>query len=262
MTDVAQPKARRAWSGASLPRGFYAPISFLILTILLEIVIREWNVASYILPPPSAIAARFVEDIRSGDIVWHFGLTLSEVLIGFACALLAGVAIGTAIALIPLVESIVLPYLLAIQTIPKIAIAPLFLIWFGFGLQAKVVSAALLAFFPILVNVISGLKDVDERRILLMRALHAKPHQVFFKMRLPSMLPYLFAGMETGVVFAVLGALVGEFIGGSVGLGAVIIQRQASMDVAGVFSVLICLSCLGMGLNYLVRYAKRRFVSW
>jgi NitT/TauT family transport system permease protein len=151
---------------------------------------------------------------------------------------------------------------LALQTVPKVAIAPLLIIWFGFGLQSKVLTAALIAFFPVLVNVIAGLRSVDPRRLMLMRALQASPWQTFRKVRLPSMLPYLFAGLEIAMVFSIIGVIVGEFIGSSVGLGVMIIQRQGTIDVAGVFSVLIYLSLLGLVLNAVIVGAKRRLVFW
>jgi NitT/TauT family transport system permease protein len=258
---VAAPH-RRDRHSLRLSRSLIAPAMFLVAGLLIEYIVRHFGIASYILPAPSAIITRLVQDLVTGELLPHIALTLSEVLVGFAFALVCGVAIGTAVALSPIVEATVMPLLLAIQTIPKIAIAPLFLIWFGFGMPAKAVTAGLLGFYPILINVIAGLKSVDERRLLLMRGLRASSLQTFTKARLPSMLPLLFAGMETGIVFAVLGALVGEFISASEGLGAVVLQRQASMDVAGVFSALICLSLMSMTLNYIVRATKRYIVFW
>ncbi|TWB87803.1 NitT/TauT family transport system permease protein [Bradyrhizobium macuxiense] len=262
MTQATATATDRPARSMKFPQSLTAAISFVILLAVAEIAISAFHVAPYIFPAPSAIAVRLAQDVQSGEVWMNVGITLLEVVLGFFAGAIAAVALGTAVARIRIVEVILLPYVLVIQTIPKIAIAPLFLIWFGFGLSAKVVSAALLAFFPIFVNVVSGLKDIDEKRIVLMRALRATPVQIFLKVRLPSMLPYFFAGMETGIVFAVLGALVGEYIGGSVGLGALVIQRQAAMDVAGVFSTLVFLSCMGVTLNGVVRVAKRRLVDW
>jgi NitT/TauT family transport system permease protein len=160
------------------------------------------------------------------------------------------------------VERIVYPYVLALQTIPKVAIAPLMIIWVGFGIQSKIVTAGLIAFFPILVNVIVGLKTVEPRRILLMRALKANGWQTFVKVRLPSMLPYLFAGFEVGIIFAIIGAIVGEFLGSSRGLGSLVIQRQAAIDVAGVFSILFYLSVMGIALNLILRSIAKRYAFW
>lgn len=122
--------------------------------------------------------------------------------------------------------------------------------------------AALIAFFPILVNVIAGLKTTDARRVLLMKALRASPLQIYMKVRLPSMLPYLFAGLEVGIVFSLIGAIVGEFVGASVGLGSLIIQRQAVVDVAGVFSVLAYLSLMGLAMSLAVKLVANRMTFW
>src|SRR6185312_5762498 len=138
----------------------------------------------------------------------------------------------------------------------------LFLIWFGYGFQSKIVTAALISLFPILVNVVTGMRTMDERRLLLMRSLGARLLTVLFKTRLPSMLPHLFAGLEVGIIFAVMGAIVGEFIGAAMGLGSLIVQRQASVDVSGVFSVLVYLSLMGIGLHLLLRLVTQRFAFW
>jgi NitT/TauT family transport system permease protein len=172
------------------------------------------------------------------------------------------VGLGCAIGLVPVVERIVYPYVLALQTIPKVALAPLMIIWVGFGIQSKIVTAGLIAFFPVLVNVVAGLKTVEPRRVLLMRALKASPWQTFIKVRLPSMLPYLFAGLEVGIIFAVIGAIVGEFLGSSRGLGSLVIQRQAAIDVAGVFSILVYLSAMGIALNLILRSVAKRYAFW
>ena len=204
----------------------------------------------------------FAADFTSGVLIGHFITTLVEVVAGFGLAAIIGVGLGCAIGLVSVVERIVYPYVLALQTIPKVAIAPLMIIWVGFGIQSKIVTAGLIAFFPILVNVVAGIKTVEPRRILLMRALKASPWQTFIKVRLPSMLPYLFAGFEVGIMFAVIGAIVGEFLGSSRGLGSLVIQRQAAIDVAGVFSVLFYLSVMGIALNLILRSIAKRYAFW
>ncbi|SDX17160.1 NitT/TauT family transport system permease protein [Albimonas donghaensis] len=220
------------------------------------------EVQSFILPTPSAIAAQAWVDVSTGFIWPHFTRTFTEVAFGFVISVTVATILGTIIALNRAAEILFYPYILIIQTVPKVAIAPLFVIWFGFGIESKVVTAAMIAFFPMLVNIIAGLKSADERRLLLMRAYRAGPMKTYLSVRVPSMLPYMFAGMETGIIFATLGAIVGEFIGASSGLGALIVQRQAAMDTAGVFSALIFLSTMGLVLNGAVRTLKARFVYW
>lgn len=237
-------------------------IPFVVLVVVWESAVRSMNVPAFILPPPSAIYTKFMTDLTTGYITPHFLMTLSEVFYGFLLAAVIGIALGSAIALIPLVEKMVYPYVLVLQTVPKVAVAPLLLIWFGFGIQSKIVTAGIIAFFPILVNVIAGLKGVELRRLLLMRALGASRTQTFLKLQLPSMLPYLFAGLEVATIFAVIGAVVAEFIGASVGLGSLIVQRQAAVDVAGVFSVLIYLSAIGIIFNLLLKMAGHHYAFW
>lgn len=237
-------------------------LTIIVLLMLWEVTVRGLDVPRYILPPPSAVIMKVYEDFISGAIVSHFVVTLSEVICGFVIAAVVGLSLGSAVALISVFERTLYPLILAMQTVPKIALAPLFLIWFGYGIQSKIVTAALIALFPILVNVVAGMRAIDQRRILLMRSLGASVFSVFFKARLPSMLPHLFAGLEVGIIFAVMGAIVGEFIGASTGLGSLIVQRQASVDVAGVFSVLVYLSFMGVVLHAVLRAFTSRFAFW
>lgn len=255
--DLKSP-APRWWASRSLN----LPLTIVVFLLFWEFSVRFFEVQTYILPTPSGVAWKVFQDFKTGVILGDFGVTLVEVLCGFAIAAIAGVTIGSAIALVGFLERTVYPFILAIQTIPKIALAPLFLIWFGYGLQSKILTAALIALFPILVNVISGMRTIDGRRILLMRSLNASPMTTFWKARLPSMLPHLFAGLEVGIIFSVMGAIVGEFIGSSKGLGCLIVQRQAAVDVAGVFSVLVYLSFMGIGLNFLLRTVTKRYAFW
>jgi NitT/TauT family transport system permease protein len=239
-----------------------ALLALAVFVALWELAIRVFNVQPFILPAPSEVAVRVVDDLAAGHIVRHFPITFAEVCLAFALASVAGVLAGTAIALVPLIERTVFPLILSIQTVPKVAIAPLFLIWFGFGIQSKVITGALIAFFPILINVVAGLKAVDAQQVLLMRALKASALQTFVKLRLPSMLPFLFAGLQIGLVFAVIGVIVGEFIGATNGLGVLIIIRQGAIDVAGMFSVLIYLAFMGVALSAVLRWVAGRYTFW
>ncbi|MGH7090365.1 MAG: ABC transporter permease [Stellaceae bacterium] len=224
--------------------------------------VQLFAVPQFILPTPSEIIARIVSDALTGLIFVHVEVTVLETLLGFVLASILGIGLGCALGLAPRFERIVYPYILALQTVPKVAVAPLMIIWVGYGIQSKILTAGLIAFFPILVNVVVGLKTVEPRMLLLMRALKAGPLQTFVKVRLPSMLPYLFAGLETGIIFAVIGAIVGEFIGSSQGLGSLIIQRQAGIDVPGVFSILFYLSVVGVILDSALRAVARRYAFW
>lgn len=248
--------AFKAWRGAP------SVALTICLLVLWEVLVGTLAVPAYILPAPSSVAVQIYQDFATGLIFPHFALTLIEVIVGFLIAAIAGIALGTAVGLIPALDRAFYPILLAFQTVPKVALAPLLVIWFGYGIHSKAVMAALIAFFPILVNVIAGLKTTDARRLLLMSALNATPFQTYMKVRVPSMLPYLSAGFEVAIVLSLIGAIVGEFVGASVGLGSLIIQRQAVVDVAGVFSVLAYLSVMGLALSMSIKFFTDRMTFW
>jgi len=237
-------------------------IGLVLFLAVWEGLLRLFEVPQFILPTPIEIIERIVKDAMTGLIFVHVEVTVLETLFGFLLATILGIGLGCAVGLVPGFERVVYPYILALQTIPKVAVAPLMIIWVGYGIQSKVLTAGLIAFFTILVNVVVGLKTVEPRMLLLMRALKAGHLQTFIKVRLPSMLPYLFAGLETAIIFAIIGAIVGEFIGASQGLGSLIIQRQASIDVPGVFSVLFYLSAIGIALDAGLRLIARRYAFW
>lgn len=257
IVSATVPKER-----GEIPQWLSVSLTSIVLLAVWETAVRLLDVPSFIVPAPSAVMRRVVNDLTTGIILPHLWLTFVEVMLGFAIAALLGIALGTGIALVRFLEKSLYPFILALQTIPKVAVAPLLLIWFGYGMQSKVVTAALLAFFPILVNVVAGLRTGDPRRVLLMRALRAGPVETYLKVRLPAMLPYLFAGLEVGVIFSVIGAIVGEFIGASSGLGSVIIQRQAAVDVEGVFSVLVYLSAMGIVLSVILGWIAKHYAFW
>ena len=161
-----------------------------------------------------------------------------------------------------IVEVVLYPYIVALQTLPKVAIAPFVLIWVGFGIESKIVIAAMVAFFPMLVNTIVGLKSVPPEKIELMRSLSASRTKIFWYIQLPEALPYIFAGLNIGVVMAVLGAIVGEFIGAKAGLGYLLLQMNYNLDVVGMFAVLVVLGVMGITLNAVMQFARRKIVFW
>jgi NitT/TauT family transport system permease protein len=150
----------------------------------------------------------------------------------------------------------------AFQALPKIAIAPLLILWLGFGIWSKVAMAAMIAFFPVMVNVITGLRAVNRDVLELMKSLSATDWQVFRLVRLPNALPYLFAGLDVAIVFSLLAAIVAEFVGSQAGMGNLILQMNFQLDVAGVFAVLIILSALGVALHLIVVHLQRRLLFW
>jgi NitT/TauT family transport system permease protein len=229
---------------------------------LWEVAVRALRVPAFILPPPSEIGAALVRGAATGIYLRHFCVTLAETLLGFALGSTIAFALGTALAASPRLEYFLYPYIVMFQSIPKVALAPLVVIWFGLGLTSKVVSAALIAFFPLLVNTIVGLRSADEDRIDLMRSLGATQLQIFRMLRLPSALSFIMAGLEVAVVFSLVGAIVAEFVGSEAGLGMLIQSRNFSMDVAGEFAVLFILGLMGLLLNTALAAVRRRVLFW
>src|SRR5262245_4005597 len=224
--------------------------------------LQRAGAASAPAPAPSAVARSLAGGIRTGVYLDHFWVTLWEALAGFAIAAVTGIIAGAVIAQFRLVERTVYPYLVALQTLPKIAIAPLIIVWAGFGLSSKVIIAALVAFFPVLVNVIVGLKTIDQSKLELMRSLRASRWQIFRLVTFPNALPFVFAGLDIAIVFSVLGAIVGEFVGAQRGLGNLILQFNVTLDIAGVFAILILLAVLGIALHLIMQAIQRRVIFW
>ncbi len=227
-----------------------------------EAVVRLLEIPLFVLPPPSAVVVALWRGLASGLYLKHLYYTLTETLLGFLLGSALGFTLGTAVALNRYVEYFLYPYIVMFQSLPKIALAPLILIWFGLGLTSKVINAALVAFFPLLVNTMVGLRSADEDRVNLMRSLAASERQIFRMLRLPNALPFVMAGLDVAMIFALIGAIVGEFVGANFGLGMLIQSMNFTMDVSGQFSVLLILSCLGLALNRVILLVRRRVLFW
>lgn len=235
---------------------------FAALIVLWEAVSRFGWLPTIVLPAPTAIVLRGWELFASGLIWPHLWATTASILSGFGLGVVAGFAFGAAVALVPAVERLVYPYVVAFQTVPKVAIAPLFILWFGYGLASKIVIAGMVCFFPVLVSVMSAFHTTDRDQLDMMRACGASGWQTFIHLRIYSALPIIFNGLEIAAVFAVIGAVVGEFVGAQAGLGYLITTLNFNLDVPGVFAVLIVLSLLGIILHDIVRRIGGRLVFW
>ena len=213
-----------------------------------EGAVRALRVPAFILPPPSQVGAALYRGSVSGIYLQHLWITLAETLLGFLLGSVVAFVVGTAIAASPRTEYFLYPYIVMFQSMPKVALAPLVVVWFGLGLTSKVVSAALISFFPLLVNTIAGLRSADEDRVDLMRSLAASELQIFRMLRLPSALPFIMAGLEVAMVFSLVGMLIQS--------------RNFSMDVAGEFAILFILAVLGLLLNAALVSVRRRVLFW
>ena len=216
----------------------------------------------FILPGPLAVFEGIKIQLQDPIFYSHLWVTTQEALAGFFIAILIALTLGTAVSQIRIVEKALMPYVAALQTIPKVALAPLLVIWFGYGLSSKIVLAALICFFPMLINVIEGLNSADSERIRMLTVFGASKSQIFKKVKFPSALPFIFAGLDIGIVFAILGAVVGEFLGAQRGLGTLLLQTQYNFDIAGMFAVLIVLSLMGFLGHSLIVALKRKFAFW
>jgi NitT/TauT family transport system permease protein len=219
-----------------------------------EVLVRILGIKSVILPPPSEVfaAAWTHRDILAIN-TWP---TFVAVGLGFLYALLFGFVIAIGIAFSKVVREITYPFLVVAQILPKIAFAPLFLVWFGFGLTPKIVIAALIAFFPIVINMSKGLSSVDVELLQYMDSLGATPVEKFFKISLPWAMPYIFAALKISMTLAIVGAVVGEFVAAGEGLGYVINSANIALDTQLMFAAIVVLSVLGVMLYLLVILAE------
>jgi NitT/TauT family transport system permease protein len=189
-------------------------------------------------------------------------VTTQEVLLGFIIAVVFGFALGVLVGETSFGERAVMPYLVAVNTMPKVAFAPLFVSWLGFGIASKVALAAFIAFFPVIVGTAAGLHAADQNARMLFKTMGASRWQTLMQLKLPIGMPHFFAGLKNAAVLTVVGAVVGEFLGGGKGFGELIRVAAAQLDTPRVFSLIIYLSLLGLATFWVVAWAQRRFVFW
>lgn len=230
--------------------------------VLWESGIRLLRVPVYIVPAPSDVAGALASGLASGVIVDNAGVTLMETVGGFAVAVAAGTLLGVLFAEVPVAEAALSQLVAAFQAVPKLALAPLIVIWFGFGQSSKIVMSALAAFFPVFVNTVIGLKQIEPARLDLMKAIKATRWQTLWLLKIPSALPFIFAGLNVGAIFALLGAIVGEYSGATRGLGFFIVQLNTQLDMPGVFAAIIVLAVIGTVLDRVIHALHARIVFW
>jgi NitT/TauT family transport system permease protein len=223
--------------------------SLVLLAVLLlgwEWAARGFGLSALVLPAPSVIFKSLWNGLASGYFWPHIRATGAELMLGLAIGCLIGFASGVAMAESALLRGLLMPYVVVSQVIPKLALMPLFIVWFGFGMTSTVVITALICFFPLMENTLTGLGQVEPERLELFRMLGATRRQTLLRLKLPSGLPGIMAGLRVAVVLALVGAVVGEFIGANRGLGALIIAAQGMMDTPLMFAVLVLIAVLGM----------------
>jgi NitT/TauT family transport system permease protein len=255
--------ARVRSAGPSASR--YRIYSLIILAAILlawETLPRLGVVNEIILPRFSRVVGALWSLIQQDFFLKHFSATLTEILIGFFLGTAIGLTLGITLAVWPLVKRVTYPFVVGFQATPKIVFAPLFIAWFGFGMISKVVMAIVISFFPVLINTMVGLESVPESAKRLMRSIRATPLQIFWKVSLPHALPIIFAGVKAALTFAVIGAIVGEFVGASEGLGYLLELYNFQLRIDRVFSVIVILAAIGAGGYFLLEWLDRKLIFW
>jgi NitT/TauT family transport system permease protein len=235
-------------------------VLFVALLALWQLASTSFGIRPYILPSPAVVGRALV----SGEIPWaaHAGTTALEIIGAFLLAGAAGVALGVAIAWSPLLATALMPFLVFVNTLPKVAVAPLFLLWLGYGIVPNMLIGALIGFFPVVINTAVGLSQVDPEMLDLGRVFNAPKWRVFAKIRIPNAYPYILSALKVTATAAVVGAIVGEFVASQRGLGYVIITTQGSLNTPVAFAALVWISAVGLAVYGAVVLAARWIAPW
>ena len=241
--------------------------SLSLAVLVLFLAAWEWGpgalgVPEFVLPRFSAVCTEAARIWDAEALLWHSGITAAEVVIGFVLGSLMGALIGYALGLSPRVEAVLSPYLLALQIAPKVAFAPLFVMWLGYTMYPKILVAVLIVFFPVLINVLSAMRTMDYDMINLARSFSATRLQVFRMVEYPTTMPALFSGLRIASTLAVIGVVVGELVGGNMGLGYLLVFFEGQGNTAGVFVIIGALTVIGIVAYYAVVLAERRVLHY
>ena len=237
-------------------------VAFVVAVAAWKGMVLVTGLPPFILPPPEAVGGRLIEAVAEGTLAPHLATTVLEVVIGFTVGAATALVAGYALARSALIERIVSPYLVAAQATPILALAPLLTLWFGSGLESKVVICALIVFFPVAIATMVGIRSVDAGLLELGRSLRATRLQILRTLEIPAALPNILGGMRVGVTLAVVGAIVGEWAGASQGLGVLVnLARGSLFDIPLMFATLVTIAALGVTLYVLVVLVERRLVG-
>jgi NitT/TauT family transport system permease protein len=254
-TGARSNTARKPIPDAVLALGLIAAV-----TIVWELAIRLFNVPTFVLPAPSAIVRTLIES--RARLVNAAMSTAVEISLGFVLASATGIAIALVIARFERFGRALYPLIVLFQNVPKVALAPIFILWFGFDLAPKVVLIIVIAFFPVAIDMLAGLQSVEPSFVALMQSVGASRGKILMRVRIPHSLPHLMAGLKVAITFSVIGAIVGEFAGANQGLGYVIEFASTQLDTPLIFAALVVVSVLGLAFYYLVELAERLLVPW
>jgi NitT/TauT family transport system permease protein len=263
-TDPPPPPTTKRMS-ESTEKWLWRAGTFIVVVAVLgvwELLPRMGIVNDIILPPATEVISAIGTLWTSETFPEHFRVTLWEMLLGFIIGTVVGLVSGIALGVSNALYKLTYPLVVAFQSIPKIVLAPLLITWFGYGMSSKVAMAVIISFFPVLINTIVGLESVPEEPLKLMRSLRASKWQIFYKLSLPTAAPIMFAGIKTALTFAVIGAIVAEFIGSSQGLGYLLNVYSFQLRIDMVFAVIVTLSVMGSVLYFLIDWADRKLIFW
>lgn len=236
----------------------------LLLAILIgwELIARFNIVHELILPGPMFVIASIFELLAAPFFYTHLGITLYESLAGFAIGSILSIVLALIVVSVPILYKVLNPFIIVIQAVPKVALAPIFVTWFGFGITAKVVMAVAICFFPTFINTVVGLKSVDEESKLLFQSMVASKKDLFLKLSIPTALPYIFAGLKASLTFSLIGAIVGEFMGADKGIGMLINTFNFQLEMDKVYALIIILSLIALLLYFIIEWLDKKIVFW
>lgn len=236
------------------------PLTFVAIVGLWSISIQLFKIPPYLLPGPGAVFQRLITD---GGMLWdNSKVTLTEIVLGFGLTVVTAIPIGLLIALSPVAKQTLYPPIMLLQLVPKIAVAPLFLVWLGFGMESKVLLTVLMTFFPLLLASISGFQILDTRLLYLTNSMGASVWQTFWFLRFPAALPVIFSGIKGSATIAATAAIVAEFVGANQGLGYVLLKGTSTLDIELTFAVLVVLTIIGIVINYIVEFSEWFLTPW
>ena len=248
-------RKEKFWAGKLAPL-----LGILVFLAIWEAGVRLLKVPAYLMPPPSAVFGIFVDEFPK--LMYHGWVTTYEMLLGYAMAVAIAIPLAIGITSSHRFDRFVTPQLLFFQVVPKVAIAPLFLVWFGVGTTPKVLVAFLISFFPIVIDAAVGLRSMSAEMRDLASSMGASRWQVFAEFRLPTSLPYLFSGLKVAATLAVAGAVVGEFVGADKGLGYLLLVTNSNMETALMFATIVALTIIGLAFFYAVEFLEKLLIPW
>jgi NitT/TauT family transport system permease protein len=254
------PQRKDASAAAAIGRKLTPFVGVAAFLVIWEIGVIVFRAPAYLLPPPSAVFLVIVDEFPR--LLDHGWVTLYEMLLGYGLAVLVAVPLAIAITASQRFDKFVMPTLLFFQVVPKVAIAPLFLVWFGVGALPKVLVAFLISFFPIVIDAAVGLRSMSTEMNDLARSMGATRMQLFAQFRLPTSLPYLFSGLKVAATLAVAGAVVGEFVGADKGLGYLLLVTNSNLETALMFATIVALTIIGLVFFYLVEFLEALLIPW